>query len=527
VTALVRIAYILLCHRDPEGIVAQAERLTAAGDCVAIHFDARARDHDFRRVRAALAANPSVAFTPRRHACGWGEWSLIEATLEGMRTALQAFPGASHVYLLSGDCMPIKSAEQARSMLDRSAADHIECVDFFTSGWIRTGLRDERLIYRHPFNERRQTRLFYASLDLQRRLGLRRALPAGLQIRIGSQWWCLRRPTAEAILAFCRDRPDVLRFFRSTWIPDETFFQSLVRHLVPVAEIRSRPPTFLMFTDYGVPVTFHNDHHDLLLSQDHLFARKISPDARDLKARLGALYAAAGATVAVSGEGRKVHRYLTGRGRVGQRFAPRFWERATTLGPGRTLLILCCKKWHVGKRLADRIAAVTGIPVLHYLFDETATALPDLGGIETTLDKRSRHRRALLAQICDRWQSDTLLICLDSAGREAIADLRGDRATTRVLEVDCAFTDADLAGHSRRVGLADEATPVSTLDRLLPALRCDLTGEGDRLRGAGPGIYRLRETASARENAVPLAAFLAIPEDKAFEIAATDALFTD
>ncbi len=31
-----------------------------------------------------------------------------------------------------------------------------------------------------------------------------------------------------------------MRFFRTTWIPDETFFQTIVRHLVPEAEIRSR-----------------------------------------------------------------------------------------------------------------------------------------------------------------------------------------------------------------------------------------------------------------------------------------------
>ena len=39
---MAKIAYILLCHKDPDGIIAQAERLTAAGDFVSIHFDARA-----------------------------------------------------------------------------------------------------------------------------------------------------------------------------------------------------------------------------------------------------------------------------------------------------------------------------------------------------------------------------------------------------------------------------------------------------------------------------------------------------
>jgi hypothetical protein len=232
---------------------------------------------------------------PQRRRCGWGDWSLVDATLRTLRAARAAFPQATHFYLLSGDCMPIKSAEHARASLDADDADFIESHDFFASGWIRTGLTEERLIYRHLFNERKHKWLFYAALRLQRRLGLRRPLPADLRIRIGSQWWCLRRDTVQRVLQFCADRPDVLRFFRRTWIPDETFFQTLVGHLVPDAQICCRPLTCLMFSDYGMPVTFHDDHLDLLLRQDCLFARKISPGARQLTDRLGRLYAEKGA----------------------------------------------------------------------------------------------------------------------------------------------------------------------------------------------------------------------------------------
>ena len=139
-------------------------------------------------------------------------------------------------------------------------------------------------------------------------------MPKDLQIMIGSQWWCLRRKTIEAILDFSRARRDVMRFFSTTWIPDETFFQTLVHHLVPENEIETRTLTFLMFSDYGMPVTFYNDQYDLLMAQDFLFARKISPEAKELKARLGELYAATGVTFDISNEGRKLFAFLTGRG---------------------------------------------------------------------------------------------------------------------------------------------------------------------------------------------------------------------
>ncbi|MFN6977580.1 MAG: beta-1,6-N-acetylglucosaminyltransferase, partial [Gemmobacter sp.] len=258
---MAKIAFILLCHKDADGIIAQANRLTAAGDCIAIHFDARSPRGEYDRIRDALLGNPAVAFARRRVRCGWGEWSLVQATLNAVEAALDAFPTATHFYMLSGDCMPIKSAEYAHRFLDGADADYIESVDFFGSDWIKTGIKEERLIYRHWFNERTHKRLFYAALAVQQRLRLRRAVPADLQIMIGSQWWCLRRRTIEAVVAFCAQRPDVKRFFRTTWIPDETFFQTLVNHLVPEREIRPRTPTFLMFTDYGFPVTFYDDHY--------------------------------------------------------------------------------------------------------------------------------------------------------------------------------------------------------------------------------------------------------------------------
>ncbi|WP_415183610.1 DUF5928 domain-containing protein [Phaeovulum sp.] len=525
---MAKIAFILLSHKDPEGVILQAERLTATGDFVAIHFDARAKPADYDKIRAALAANPSVTFARKRLKCGWGEWSLVAATLEAVKAAVAAFPGATHFYMLSGDCMPIKTAEFAHQFLDADDADYIESHDYFNSDWIKTGFKEERLIYRHWFNERTHKALFYTSFEWQRRLGLTRAVPADVQMMIGSQWWCLRRRTVEWVLKFCKDRPDVMRFFRTTWIPDETFFQTVVRHVVPDKEIRSRTLTFLMFTDYGMPVTFYNDHHDLLLSQDYLFARKISPDAQDLKTRLGALWAEQGIRFSISNEGRNLFAFLTGRGRVGRRFAARFWESEASLGRERTLMIAVCKKWHVAKRLVDRVRSLTDIPAVEYMFHEAETPLPDLGGIQSTLGKRNRHRRALMRMLFDYHQTDRLLICLDPAAIDLMQDFTADKAMIKLLEIECEFSDRYLLGHARRVGLAGESTPQDVISRLLPTIRHDLRFESDRIRDADfPHTYRMRQVAEPGENAAILAQFLDISPEVAQEIALTDYLFVD
>ena len=123
---MAQIAYILLCHKNVASIVSQAQQLTALGDVMAIHFDARASKADYEHLRAELADNPNVVFPRRRLKCGWGEWSLVDATLVALQAAADAFPRATHFYMLSGDCMPIKTAEYVHDYLEQRDVDFIE-----------------------------------------------------------------------------------------------------------------------------------------------------------------------------------------------------------------------------------------------------------------------------------------------------------------------------------------------------------------------------------------------------------------
>jgi hypothetical protein len=430
--------------------------------------------------------------------------------------------------MLSGDCMAVKSAEYIHKFLDENDADFIESFDYYESDWIKTGMKEERLIYRHYFNERTQKRRFYASYHTQQRLGLTRKIPEDIQVQIGSQWWCLRRRTIEWVIDFTKKRKDVMRFFSTTWIPDETFFQTVVRHVVPDTEIRTRTLTFLLFSDYGLPVTFYDDHYDLLLSQDFLFARKISPEASDLKRRLGLLYAAEGVNFQISNEGLGLFNFLSGHGRIGRRFSARFWETESTLGRERELMIVICKKWHVAKRVLERMRQVTNIPAIEYLFNEETTPLPDLGGIQKTLGKRTRHRRALMRMLFDYYETDRLIVCMDPGNLELLQDFESDRSVTRMLEVQCDFSLDYMIGHAMRVGLAGEQTSVETLGRLWPTIRNDMNFESDALRDAEfEHLYRMHESATVEENAKELAKFPTVSHEKGREIAEVDYLFND
>ena len=277
-----------------------------------------------------------------------------------------------------------------------------------------------------------------------------------------------------------------------------------------------------------MPVTFHNDHYDLLVAQDYLFARKISPEAAELKARLAALHAAPDQDLPVSDDGRALYAFLASRGRVGARHGARFWQRPAGLGARHDVLAVVCKKWDVGKRLAQQLGQAAGIPAYGYLFNEEATPLPDLGGIQTGLEKRRRHAPALLQLLFDETGAQRLVICLDPGDPDRLAQLRTLGAGLRVLNVACRYDTPYLQGHARRMGLVSRTTPPERQAMLERLIREQIEGETARLAELGlPRLAHLRETAPAPVNAQALTEFLAIAPDAALSIARTPTLFAD
>ena len=62
----------------------------------------------------------------------------------------------------------------------------------------------------------------------------------------------------------------------------------------------------------------------------------------------------------------------------------------------------------------------------------------------------------------DVHRSDRLVVCMDPGDLDLLRDFGQDRATTRLLEIECQFSDAELAAHATRIGLAGATTPPGT-----------------------------------------------------------------
>jgi len=522
---LAKIAYLLLCHKRPDRVLEQVRVLTQAGDYVAVHADLNAGKQFGDKIAKGIAGNPHAVMADRVK-CGWGEWSLVRASLNMIGAAIAAFPGATHFFLVSGDCMPVKPASFIRQALDDTGLDWIEHAEFFDGDWIQTGMKAERVTRRHYFNERTQRRRFYASLEIQRKLGIERMPPRGLKMRIGSQWWVLRRSTVEKVMDFVKARKDVRRFFATTWIPDETFFQTLVMHLVPREEVMSRPPTYLVFSDYGMPVTFSADHFGLLRAEDAFFARKISDYDDALRQRLGDLYLSDESIAETSSNGRGLYDFIRERGRKGRRFAPRIWESQATLGMDRRVSVLVCKKWHVAKRIAAQLSSSSKLKAFGYVFEEDDAGLPPLGNLSSTREKRKFHRRAFLNALFEIEEAGHIAICLDPGDLAAINDLDADGCQLDVIHIACRFDREWIAGHAMRVGLGSQVEAGGMHGQLLGALEQTIKDEVHGLRSAGIERFEeIEEGMTPGQMAGPLANTFGISIDEGARLARTEHLF--
>lgn len=275
------VGFIMMCHTALDRAAQVARYWATHGAPVVIHVDARVPAEAFSHLGQSLADLDTVSFC-KRFKCDWGTWSLVQAAQTGAEQMLARHPEVGHVFLASGSCLPLRPLQELSDYLAaRPTTDFIESVTTAEVGWTVGGIDMERFTLRFPFSWKKQRRLFDAYVDFQRRVGFKRKIPGGIVPHLGSQWWCLSRPTLAAILQD-PDRPQHDRYFKRVWIPDESYFQSLSR--LYSTNIESRSLTLSKFDYQGKPHIFYDDHLQLLRRSDCFVARKIWPKAEKLYA---------------------------------------------------------------------------------------------------------------------------------------------------------------------------------------------------------------------------------------------------
>ncbi|MDO6725008.1 beta-1,6-N-acetylglucosaminyltransferase [Celeribacter halophilus] len=275
------VGFVMLVHTALHRAEQVARHWASHGCPVVIHVDQRVKKERYQPFVNSLSDLENVVFSKRR-ACEWGTWSLVGASQDASELMLSRFPEVRHVYLSSGSCLPLRPVEDLKQYLaERPLTNFIESVTTEDVPWTVGGLDHERFTLRFPFSWKKQRRLFDRYVTLQRKVGYKRKIPDKLVPHLGSQWWCLTRQTLSSILED-PDRKIYDAYFKKVWIPDESYYQTLVR--LYSNNIESRSLTLSKFDYEGKPHIFYDDHLQLLRRSDCFVARKIWPKAERLYA---------------------------------------------------------------------------------------------------------------------------------------------------------------------------------------------------------------------------------------------------
>lgn len=232
-----RIAYLILVHKNPDQLDRLLNRLAYPDTVFYIHVDAKADLNAFQAAVKPLPAGEIVWLT-KRTAVSWGNFSLSAAYLAGFDAILQTDSEPDFIITLSGQDYPIATNEALRNWLnehrDQTILDHLEITDEYpdirdrVERYFLSTVPHRTIVYPFINPEKLKKRVFNTVLQLSHLFKLPRQMPMEHQLYFGTNWFQLKTLTARYLIDFCQANPDYVKFFRTTYVPEEILFQTIL-----------------------------------------------------------------------------------------------------------------------------------------------------------------------------------------------------------------------------------------------------------------------------------------------------------
>lgn len=256
------IAYFILVHRYPEQFKRMFRAIYQPTNHYLVHIDKNSGTHIAKDIEAFLEPYQNAEILGAQRAL-WGGYSLVEAQLRGMQRLLATNADWTHFINLSGQDFPLKSQVYIGDFLKRnSGKEFIRVLD-------QTAVRPDTL-----------NRIKHICIEMFGRIfrtSISRKFLKGATPYIGTQWMIVSRPFCE----FVCNAPEAKRFkrfYRNSFIADESFFQTVMMNGAPHGRI---VPDDLRMIDWIPdgniklrPRTFNLKDAAILTATSNLFARK-------------------------------------------------------------------------------------------------------------------------------------------------------------------------------------------------------------------------------------------------------------
>ena len=258
-----------------------------------VHVDKKSDISDFSGIYG-----DNVFMSEQRVPVYWAEFSQVEVAMLLIRQALASSANYDYFALLHGSDYPLQSGQYIRRFLEaNSGAEFISMVRVPAPGYPLT--RINHLWYPSDQPIKRFVMRALGKIGLAERDY--RAYLCGLEAYAGDACWTLSRAACLFILEFMQANPHVVRFFRDSFGPDETFFHTILGN----SPFGRRARRSVLYTDWpgGGPhpslldekqISYFEQQERICVEDqfgpgEALFARKFSDTNLDLVDRMDAL----------------------------------------------------------------------------------------------------------------------------------------------------------------------------------------------------------------------------------------------
>lgn len=296
-----RIAFLNLCHTDPQMVARVAKKLTANPNFdMYIHVDAKTEMEPFQTL---LKDNPQVFFLQDRQRVYWGGYHAILATIALLRAALASDRQYDYVVALQNLDYPIKSNAYIEAFFEKNKGTEYMrgCRIAKTKDW---HYAEKYKIYNNRdkdfylTNTSKLKKIMWDGVNMLKSIktigfnGVHKENGETIELYYGTAQWAVTRECAAYLVSFFETHPKFNRRMEHIKFPDEEYFHtvvhnskfrtSCVKYDEPVQRwlVNWRNIHYFEFPGSGV-VTFTEKDFDKLMAREELFCRKVRSGISD------------------------------------------------------------------------------------------------------------------------------------------------------------------------------------------------------------------------------------------------------
>ena len=256
------IAYLILVHRYPSQFKRLFRAIYHPANYYLVHVDRRSAVGLQTEIQDFLSSFTNASLL-KSQSILWGGYSIIDAELRGIEELLKVSSEWEFFINLSGQDFPLKSQTHIQDFLSRNRGN-----DFLRVA-NQSKVRPETLNRIQTFFIEFGNRILHTSM--------KRPYLRGVAPQIGNQWMILSRKFCEFV-SYSPEIERFKRFYRYTFIPDESFFQTVVMNTSYKGAIVNDDKRIIDWVPMGTiklrPRDFTSKDAEFLLASQGLFARK-------------------------------------------------------------------------------------------------------------------------------------------------------------------------------------------------------------------------------------------------------------